>query len=360
MCKRAAGVPPYGHRVSDAPATRMQLQPRPVYPSLEEMLDAFRARDRQPFSTAERRSNSRFERVTIDGRPHVVKHLHLDDDFSMRASGDIGCRPLRAWQAGLYDTAPTAIDHAVVAMAGREGRNGWGATVLLRDVSHALVPPGDDPLPAEQHDRFVDHLAALCASTWQWSDDLDLLEPSVRWSFFGPAAIAGERTLGWPEPVPEIAERGWQSFAERAPGDVASSIRSLRHDVAPLVRGLATTPWCFLHGDWKASNLGTGDDGRTILLDWVYLGAGPACHELGWYLALNRSKLPRGRSKEDVIAEFEAGLRRHGVDTSGWWDRQVGLALLGTVVQFGWEKALGDATELGWWCDRVRDGLRLL
>jgi len=29
-------------------------------------------------------------------------------------------------------------------------------------------------------------------------------------------------------------------------------------------------------------------------------------------------------------------------------------------VQFGWEKALGEDDELGWWCDRAREGaLRL-
>jgi hypothetical protein len=30
------------------------------------------------------------------------------------------------------------------------------------------------------------------------------------------------------------------------------------------------------------------------------------------------------------------------------------------LVQFGWEKALGDDDELGWWCDRAREGVRRL
>ncbi|MCB9371527.1 MAG: hypothetical protein H6518_01935 [Microthrixaceae bacterium] len=42
------------------------------------------------------------------------------------------------------------------------------------------------------------------------------------------------------------------------------------------------------------------------------------------------------------------------------WARQLTLALLGTVVQFGWEKALGDDAELGWWCDRAAEGLAAL
>ena len=57
---------------------------------------------------------------------------------------------------------------------------------------------------------------------------------------------------------------------------------------------------------------------------------------------------------------FRAALERHGVATSGWWDRPLKLALLGTVVQFGWAKPLGDSDELGWWCEAAREGLRRL
>lgn len=197
--------------------------------------------------------------------------------------------------------------------------------LLMRDVSAELVPPGDDPFPDAQHDAFIDHLAAMCAATWGWHDDVGLLPYAWRWAFFGAAAVEGERRLGWREPVPAIVAEGWERF-----------------------------------GDWKASNLATAADGRTVLVDWVHLGEGPARHELGWYLALNRAKLPRGRSKEDVIDEFRAALERHGVPTAGWWWPHLRLALLGTVVQFGWEKALGDADEPGWWCDRALDGLERL
>jgi aminoglycoside phosphotransferase (APT) family kinase protein len=121
-----------------------------------------------------------------------------------------------------------------------------------------------------------------------------------------------------------------------------------------------TTPQTFLHGDWKLGNLGTAPDGRTILLDWAYPGEGPVCHELAWYLALNRARLPVGETKESTIERFRAALGRHGVETAGWWERQVGLCLLGALLQFGWEKALGDDDELGWWCDRAREGARFL
>ncbi|MDQ1425876.1 MAG: hypothetical protein QOD72_3374, partial [Acidimicrobiaceae bacterium] len=87
---------------------------------------------------------------------------------------------------------------------------------------------------------------------------------------------------------------------------------------------------------------------------------GPIAHELGWYLALNRSRLPKGHTKDSSIADFRAALERHGVATDSWWERQLGLCLLGTVVQFGWEKALGDDDELEWWIDRARAGTQWL
>ena len=315
---------------------------------------------RESFHSADFRSGSLFERVWIDGEPHVVKYVHLDDDFTMRASGDLGCRPIRAYAAGLFDLASDLIDHGVVGAATGHGRNGWGGALLMRDLSGDLVPPGDDPLPAEQHLRFLDHLAGLCARTWDWHDDLGLLPYAARWAWFSDAAIDSERALGWPERVPAIAAEGWEAFARRAPVDVGDVVEALRQDCTPLAGAVARTPSCLLHGDWKVSNLGTAADGRTVLIDWAYVGEGPACHELAWYLALNRQKVPVGHSKERVIDDFRAALERNGVDTGGWWEPQLRLSLLGALVQFGWEKALGDDEELGWWCAAAREGLAYL
>jgi hypothetical protein len=334
------------------------LTPRSMAASVDELLaDVTR---REPWAPAESRSGTAFERVWIGDEPLLVKYLHLDDDFTMRASGDIAARSLRAFAAGLYDAAPDHIDPGIVGMAGGVGRNGWGSAILMRDLGGALATTSDAPWSEAEHEAFIRSMAALCAATWGWEDDLDLLPYEGRWQFFGEAMIAGERGLGWPERVPQIAEGGWGRFAERAPAAVADGILALWRDVGPLADALAATPSCFLHGDWKNGNLGLGADGRTVLIDWVYLGAGPACHELGWYLALNRAKLPPGRTKEDVIGEFRTALEGGGVETAGWFDRQLELALLGALVQFGWEKALGDDDELGWWCDRASEGLARL
>jgi hypothetical protein len=323
-----------------------------VVSSIDELLAG--ATSREPFGTTDSKSGSIFERVVIDGESLIVKHVHIDDDWTMRFNGDVGCKPAQVWQAGLMDVLPERIDHGVIAVATGLGRNCWGAAILMRDLSDAMVPPGDDELELAQHLSLIDDLAALSARMWGWTDDVGLVPLETRWTWFNHASLAVEAQRGWPDPVPKIAYDGWERFQRLAPADVYQTIDALRTSPAPLVAAMRQTPLTFVHGDWKLGNLGTAADGRTVLIDWTYPGEGPCCYELAWYLAVNRARMPI--SKQDTIERFRASLERNGIDTAGWFDRQLALSLLAGLVVFGWEKALGDGDELGWWCDRAREG----
>ena len=57
-----------------------------------------------------------------------------------------------------------------------------------------------------------------------------------------------------------------------------------------------------------------------------------------------------------MIARYRSELENHGIATSGWWQEQLDLCLIGIMATFGWEKALGDATELSWWHEQGRRG----
>jgi hypothetical protein len=293
-----------------------------------------------------------------DGSIRVVKHVHVDGDWTMRFNGDVGCHPAQVWTAGLMDVLPERIDHGVLAVATGLGRNGWGAAILMRDLSDELIPPGDDVLALEQHLTFIDDLAALSARTWGWQDDAGLVPLEARWTWFNHGSLALEAERGWPDPVPRIASDGWRRFTERVPADIVAAVDDLRSNPSPLVERIRATPTCFLHGDWKLGNLGVGKDGRTVLIDWTYPGSGPCTYDLAWYLALNRARLPI--TKEATIDRFANSLRANGVDTEGWFEDQLTLTLLAGLVVFGWEKALGDDDELRWWCDRAREGIARL
>jgi len=332
------------------------LTPRPVAASLDELLA--RATDRRPFRHSDSKSGSPFERVVVDGEPHVLKHVHVDGDWTMRFSGDVGCHPVQVWAAGLMDVLPDRIDHGVVGVTGGLGRNGWGGAILMRDLSADLVPAGDEPLSLRRHLTYLADLAALSVRMLGWHDDVGLMPLVNRWTWFNRACLEVEAERGWPEPVPRMAYHGWARFAERVPRAVADVVDELRRDPSPLVTAALDTPTTFAHGDWKLGNVGTAADGRTVLIDWTYPGEAPPCYELAWYLSINQARLPH--SKEDAIEAFRSALERHGVETTHWFERQLGICLLGNMVIFGWEKALGDDAELGWWCDRVGEGAAIL
>ena len=133
----------------------------------------------------------------------------------------------------------------------------------------------------------------------------------------------------------------------------------LARDPGPLVEALDATPQTFIHGNFKLDNLGVTPDGRTVLLDWEISGLGACTADLAWYLSINCRRLPQ--SKEAAIDAYRSALEGTGVSTEGWWDRQLGLALLGSLVQFGWEKAFsGYDDELQWWEARALEGAALL
>jgi len=331
------------------------MQTPAIYPTVAAMVAT--ATDRTPFHSSDGKSGSTFERLRIDGAPYVLKSLSYDDDWIMRVTGDVDHRPFLSWRAGLYHQTPDCIDHTMVAMAVDGSGTSARLSMLMHDVGEYLIPEGDDVVAPEVHESFIDHMAAMHAHFWGWHDDVGLSPLAHRFRFFAPDNIAGELRRDEVSPVITVADHGWRLLADRAPA--FSAIAATIHaDPQRLAHALSRTPSTFVAGDWKMGNLGHHLDGRTILLDWAYPGEAPGAWDLGWYLALNRARLPQ--SKEASIDAYRDALQRRGIDTAAWFDRQIALSLLGIAAAFGWEKAHGDEDELRWWEDRAQHGMRQL
>jgi len=296
------------------------------------------------------KSGAFLERLEIGGQPYILKHLDLAGDWTMRASGSLRGAPLELWKRGILDRLPDCLNQPIVAAAERE-RTGpapsGGCVVLMHDVSRWLVPVADDPISLGQHQRFLAHMAALHAAFWDCGPEVDVVPIMHRYLELSPWMAEAEAAVGSEHLVPQLVAKGWPMLADVAP-DAAAVAGPLALDPGPLVAALATTPQTFVHSNWKLDNLGTDDAGRTVLLDWEQPGRGPALSDLAWYLAINCRRLPQ--SKEESISVYRAALEACGIDTEPWWDRQLLLSLLGALVQFGWEKALGGYDEeLAWW-----------
>jgi hypothetical protein len=296
------------------------------------------------------KSGARLERVVIGGERYVLKHLDLADDWSMRASGYLRGAPLALWERGILARLPDCFNQPIVWAAPVE-RPGpapsGGCALLMRDVTPWLVPATDAPITLDQHLRFLRHMAALHASFWGCDNELDVVPAMHRYLELSPWMAEAEAAIGSPSLVPQLVAKGWPLLAQVAPA-AAAVVTPLAYDPGPLVDALATTPQTFVHSNWKLDNLGTDEAGRTVVLDWETPGCGAPLSDLAWYLAINCRRLPQ--PKETSIGVYRDALEGCGVDTQPWWERQLALCLLGALVQFGWEKALGGYDEeLAWW-----------
>jgi hypothetical protein len=308
------------------------------------------ATERTTLAGAAGKSGARLERVVIDGQPYVLKRLDLAEDWTMRASGCLRGAPLLAWERGLLARLPACFNQPIVgvAPAGGGGRPpSGGCALLMRDVTPWLVPVTDEPIGLDQHLRFLRHMAALHAAFWACGSECEIVPVMHRYLELSPWLAGAEASIGSAHLVPRLVGEGWPRLAEVAPA-AAAVVIPLARDPGPLVEALESTPQTFVHSNWKLDNLGTDDAGRTVVLDWEQPGRGAPLSDLAWYLAINCRRLPQG--KMDTIAAYRQALEAHGISTEGWWDRQLALCLLGALVQFGWEKALGGYDEeLAWW-----------
>jgi hypothetical protein len=305
------------------------------------------------------KSGARLERVIIGGRRYVLKHLDLSEDWTTRASGSLRGVSLELWERGILARLPGCINQPIVGAAPEQrgprpgdGR-AWppGCVLLMHDVTPWLVPATDEPIPLAQHQRFLRHMAELHAAFWACGPELDVVPEMHRYLELSPWMAQAEAFMrsatGDSHLVPQLVAQGWPLLAQVAPA-AAAVVNPLAHDPGPLVDALAATPHTFVHSNWKLDNLGTDDEGRTVLLDWEQSGVGAPLSDLAWYLAINCRRLPQ--PKEASITVYREALEDCGIDTGEWWDRQLALCLLGALVQFGWEKALGGYDEeLAWW-----------
>lgn len=326
--------------------------------SIAEMLAG--VTESEPLDDAPGKSGARLERVRIDGTGYIVKYLDPARDWTVRASGVLGGPMAQLWTRGLLSRLPPCIRQPIVAVAVDRGvDHGHPRTaMLMQDVGDSLIPAVDDPISASEHRTLLTHMAAVHATFWSAGSECDVVPVMHRYLELSPWTSIAESAIGATHLVPELIGKGWRRLADVAPAADAV-VTPLAWDPGPLVTALANTPQTFVHGNWKLDNLGIDAQHRTVVLDWELPGLGAGLSDLAWYLAINCRRLPQ--SKEAAIEAYRTALENAGVQTEPWWDRQLALCLLGALVQFGWEKALGGYDdELAWWEAKAVAGSALL
>jgi hypothetical protein len=311
--------------------------------------------ERRPLLAAGK-SGARLERVRLgDGRTFVVKHVDAACDWIMRATADTG-RVARLWSSGALARVPAVIDHAVEAVVS-EGVP--SCAVVMRDVSEAIFPDGRRLSRAES-ERILAAAAQLHAAFRGAGPPAGVAPLAELYRFLSPGAA---RRLSGAADVPRIALLGWERFAELVPRDVVAGVTRVHERPESLAERLTRHQCTLVHGDLKLANLGFAGD-RVVVLDWGSLTSwAPAAVDYAWFLAIN------GASIDATHDELLDDVRRvTGADHD---EDALHLALLGSLSQLGWEKALGatEATDeavrrrerdgLAWWTTRAREGLEV-
>src|SRR4029453_6341899 len=225
--------------------------------------------------------------------------------------------------------------------------------------------------------RVLEAAAALHAA-FADGPPLALCSMADRYQFLSPATA--RREAGGADEVPKLIGRGWERFAELVPGEVAGPVLEILERPEGVVAALSRSGSTLIHGDLKLGNLGFDGD-RVVMLDWgTQTGWAPPAVEGAWYLAVNWSRIdaPREQGLDDFRAPAGAPPAPPGervLDACGaaGGDRHdedaLRLALLGGLVQLGWDKALhasghpdpavraAEAADLAWWARRARDAL---
>jgi hypothetical protein len=305
--------------------------------------------ERSPMSDGVGKSGADLYRVTIEGSPFVLKYLDAERDWTLRAARVEGGASLELWRRGLLHRLPDSFEQPIVNVAcgSREVGGPVVTALLMRDVGTWLIPADDSIIAIEHHRQFIDHMAEMHVRFWLAGPEIDIVSPRNRYLELSPTMAEQEAARGSIQLVPKLVAEGWPLFIDIAP-DAARVVMPLLADPTPLINALAATPQTLVHANFKLDNLGVTPEHRTVIFDWESSGRGACTADLAWYLSINCRRLPE--SKEDTITYYRTALERHGIKTDSWWDRQIGLSLLGALLQFGWEKAFsGLDEELLWW-----------
>ena len=299
---------------------------------------------------------------------------------AMRPSGETRrfvlklCEPAREWTAVRTGDrvgrewsllAERALDGVwevfvspFVAYAVEGGRFG----LLMEDVGAHVFPDVREPIARAHEEELLAALARLHARFWR-SPALSipwLARASSTSELVLPAVLADTAALAlMPPPLRERLRLGWDAALVRLSARAAGV---LRRPARIVHQTWVDLPQTLVHGDVKVANFAPIPARGVAAFDWAMIGVGPSTTDLGWYLAINASRL--ARSKEAVIARYRELLERElgqGLDDA-LWARLEDVAVIYGARTMLWAKGAQVATgsdaaqaEWEWWAVRLED-----
>jgi len=175
--------------------------------------------------------------------------------------------------------------------------------------------------------------------------------------FLGPTSAAEEKIAGRDHPIFNAVQAGWHVAFQMMPPELRSFV--LEPPVNELVNGLPKT---LIHGDSKLANFAIVRHEKVSAFDWTVVAYASPAIEIGWYLAVNASRL--ARPKEKFLQRYRELLQQvlgenFSIDE---WEQMVRVAIVAGARMLLWNKALnlqkqiaGSREEWDWWMERLAE-----
>jgi hypothetical protein len=236
--------------------------------------------------------------------------------------------------------------------------------LVMDDLTPFLLPDVRAPLSEAQEEQLLTALAGMHARFWS-SPALELAWLARSDHYVGlldlRSAESDDTLADLPGNLGRQVQLGWATARRQLPTSIATA---LARPGAEAARDWADLPRTLLHGDAKVANFALMPDRKVAAFDWAMLGTGPVTLEVGWYLAVNASRL--ARPKEELLVRYRVLLTQR----LGWplsdtlWDSLVRVAVIGGARMLLWSKALalesdrpGAREEWGWWVEHLEAAL---
>lgn len=302
-------------------------------------------------------SNATLTRLSNGEQSFVVKHTKLSADWTACRTNDARGREALLLSDEAFRPVWEIFACPYIAYATGDGE----IELLMHDLTEWLLPDVRAPLAEDQEAAILRALARMHARFW------GARAPSCAWlvtaeqyaDVLAPCVAGDDGALAVLPPVlRESVPRGWGAALSRMPGPTRERL-TCRGEIC--AREWDALPRTLVHGDVKVANFALLADGGVSVFDWAIAGVAPCSVDLGWYLAINASRLTA--PKEEIIRRYRAQLEAalgERLDHALWAKIECAAILSGARMLL-WSKALaleagraGAQEEWDWWMERLR------
>jgi thiamine kinase-like enzyme len=289
-------------------------------------------------------------------RKFILKYTRLESDWLSQRAGDLMGREAALLCEPCLSGIWNSIHCPYVAFASENGEIG----LLMNDFSAYLFPDVREPIDINSEDLILDTIASLHSSFWESSEIKKtqwLIKPQTYLEVLGPGEHESDKVAAPPDKLKNSMQEGWKIALQLLPVEISNILKKTSNEIFEHWNDLPVT---LLHGDAKIANMAILPTHQVVVFDWTYVGWGPCGIELGWYLAVNSTRL--ARTKEDLIRKYRSCLESNLKFTipEKTWSRMTELAIITGAMMMLWNKALGNQAgtkrgkdEWEWWVGQL-------